>query len=127
MKLLLDTHAYVWFVVDDPRLSKKARRRIEAVDTVLYLSAASVWELAIKTSLGRFKVDGSFRDYIEERFMSGIRPLAIDWTHGAAVADLPWHHKDPFDRLIIAQSLVEKMPVVSGDPLFKAYGVDLIW
>ena len=127
MKLLIDTHAFLWFVMGDRRLSGKARRQMEAEDAELFLSAASVWEMAIKTSLGRLELPVSFHEYIDQKIESGFGVLPIEWPHAAAVADLPFHHKDPFDRLIIAQGMTEKMSIVSGDPAFKAYGARIVW
>ena len=127
MKLLLDTHAFLWFVTGDPRMGGKARRQMEAGETELYLSAASVWEMAIKTSLGRLTLPTSLHEYVEEKIEAGFRILPVEWPHAAAVAKLPFHHKDPFDRLIIAQGMTEKIPIVSGDQAFKAYGVKIVW
>ena len=127
MKLLVDTHAFLWFVVGDKRLGRQARRQMEAKGAELFLSAASVWEMAIKASLGRLTLPASVHDYVEEKIDSGFNILPVDWTHAAAVAILPFRHKDPFDRLIIAQGMTEGMPVVSGDPVFRAYGVKTVW
>jgi len=127
MKLLLDTHAFLWFVTGDRRLSRKARRAVEAADSELLISAASVWEVAIKASLGRLTLPKSVHDYFDDKVEAGFTILPIEWVHAARVAELPFHHRDPFDRLIIAQGLVESLPIVSGDPEFKAYGARIVW
>jgi len=127
MTLLLDTHAFLWFVTGDERLSRRARRAIERDDVERILSAASVWEMAIKASLGRLILPGSVEEYITEKLEGGFRVLSIDWTHAAAVERLARHHRDPFDRLLIAQALAENLPVVSHDAVFRAYGVKLVW
>lgn len=127
MKLLLDTHALIWFQSGDRRLSKAARRAIEAGDAELLISAATVWEMAIKASLGRLTLPGPVDTYLAEKVGQGYRMLAISWTHAAGVEDLPWHHRDPFDRLLIAQALSERCPVVTRDRAFRRYGVEVIW
>lgn len=127
MKLLLDTHALLWFTTGDKQLSAKARRQMESSDAELLISAASVWELAIKQSMGRIELPGTPAAYIAEQLASGYGMLAITWRHAAAVAELPWHHRDPFDRLLVAQALVEQLPLVTGDPALRAYGVPIVW
>jgi PIN domain nuclease of toxin-antitoxin system len=127
MRLLLDTHAFLWFVTGDARLSRAARRALEAADNELILSAASVWELAIKAGLGRLTLPGSVAEYVAEKVAQGLSVLSVDWTHAAAVEKLPPHHGDPFDRLLAAQALAENLPLVTGDREFRAYGVKVVW
>lgn len=127
MNLLLDTHAFLWFVAGDQRLSTRARQTMETADAELFLSAASIWEMAIKSSLGRLKLPLPLDEYIAEKLTQGFRVLPIDWTHAAAVEKMPYYHRDPFDRLLIAQAAAEDLPLVSGDPEFGAYKVKLIW
>ena len=127
MKLLLDTHAFLWFVTGDPRLSRRARRALEADGAELYLSAASVWEMAIKASLGRLVLPGSVEEYVAEKLADGFSMLSIDWPHAAAVEKLPFLHRDPFDRLLAAQALTERVSLVSADPVFREYGVKVVW
>ena len=127
MTLLLDTHAFLWFVTGDRRLSRKARRAVEAADSELLISTASVWEVAIKASLGRLTLPTSIHHYFDDKVAAGFIILPIEWVHAAKVAELPFHHRDPFDRLIIAQGLVEGIPIVSGDPEFKSYGARIVW
>ena len=121
MKFLLDTHLLLWAAGQPERLSKSARELIENPDNVLYFSAASIWEIAIKSSLGRedFKADSRLirRGLID----NGYQEIAISSEHAAGLQALPLVHKDPFDRLLIAQSLVEGMPLVTVDPILSQY------
>ena len=121
MKFLLDTHLLLWAAGQPERLSKSARELIENPDNVIYFSAASIWEIAIKSSLGRedFKADSRLirRGLID----NGYQEIAISSEHAAGVQALPLFHKDPFDRLLIAQSLSEGMPLVTVDPLLSQY------
>jgi PIN domain nuclease of toxin-antitoxin system len=128
MRLLLDTHAFLWFVLNDPAISPKARDLIADPDNDLYLSPASHWEIAIKVSIGKYQIPGSFESWVNQQFQIneiGILPIKI--AHTAAVIHLPFHHKDPFDRLLLAQSITENMPIVSADRAFDAYGVSRLW
>ncbi|MBP7963771.1 MAG: type II toxin-antitoxin system VapC family toxin [Caldilineaceae bacterium] len=128
MNLLLDTQALLWFVLDDDRLSRKAREAIVAVDEVIFVSPASLWEIAIKISLGKYTLPTPFAAFWDVQLHTNdFTLLPISVAHTASVADLPFHHRDPFDRLIIAQSLVEKIPVVSIDKIFDQYGVERVW
>ncbi len=127
MNLLLDTHVFLWFVAGDQRLSANARQALEAADAELFLSAASIWEMAIKSSLGRLTLPLPLDEYIAEKLIQGVRVLPVDWTHAAAVEKMPFHHRDPFDRLLIAQATAENLPLVSADPELRAYKVKLIW
>lgn len=128
MNLLLDTQTLLWFVLDDPRLSEKARKSIVAIDTVVFVSPASLWEIAIKISLGKYALPAPFATFWYDQLLTNdfvLLPISV--SHTARVADLPFHHRDPFDRLIIAQSLVEEISVVSSDELFNLYGVERVW
>jgi PIN domain nuclease of toxin-antitoxin system len=127
VKLLVDTHALIWFQTGDRRVSRAARAALEAPDAELLLSAASVWELAIKASLGRLRLAEPVEDYIAEKLRQGYGALPVSWLHAARVDRLPWHHRDPFDRLLAAQALVERCPLVSRDRVFKKYGVQVVW
>jgi PIN domain nuclease of toxin-antitoxin system len=127
VRLLLDTHALLWWLLDDPAMPAPPRRAIERADAV-FVSAASVWEIAIKQRLGKLpdlaiaatELPGLIRD---SRFM----PLPVDERHAAAVGSLPLHHRDPFDHLLIAQALIEQLTLVSRDRQFAAYGIKLRW
>ena len=127
MTLLVDTHAFLWFMGGDSRLTRRARRAIETTKREWCLSAASIWEIAIKSSLGRLTLPGPADEYFAEKVQAGLRVLAIDWSHAAAVERLPFHHHDPFDRMIAAQAQTERLTVVSKDSIFRKYGVDIVW
>ena len=128
MPLLLDTHAFLWWAEDSPRLSKRARAAIGRPGDTCLLSLASCWEMAIKISLGRLKLSKSLDRFIAEQMAAnGIQALAVQLPHAARVAVLPFHHRDPFDRLLAAQALVEDLSVVSADPVFRKYGVTRVW
>jgi PIN domain nuclease of toxin-antitoxin system len=128
MRLLLDTHAFLWFVLNDPALSPKARDLIADPKNDLYLSPASHWEIAIKISIGKYQIPGSFETWMNQQLqINDISILPIEIAHTAAVTNLPFHHKDPFDRLLIAQSLTEAIPIVSADSTLNAYGVTRLW
>lgn len=128
MNLLLDTQALLWFVLDDSRLSKKAQESIATTDTLVFVSPASLWEITIKISLGKYALPLPFATFWDDQLHTNdfvLLPISV--VHTARVVDLPYHHRDPFDRLIIAQSLVERVPIVSSDELFTRYGVERIW
>lgn len=128
MSLLLDTQALLWFLLDDPRLSGKARERLIDTDVSIFVSPASIWEIAIKISLGKYTLPAPFAAFWGEQLqINDFSLLPISVSHAARVVDLPFHHRDPFDRLIIAQSLEEGIPVVSSDDTFDHYGVERVW
>lgn len=127
MNLLLDTHALLWFVAGDTRLSRRARQTIEAKDTINYVSMASWWEVAIKCSLGKLTLDEPLDEFMEQRTGEGFRLLSLDPHHLHALIDLPFHHRDPFDRLIICQAMIEEMTICTGDEHFKRYPVRVNW
>ena len=128
MNLLLDTQALLWFVLDDSQLSGKARESIVATDALIFISPASLWEIAIKISLGKYALPVPFAAFWDDQMLTNdFALLPISVSHTAQVADLSFHHRDPFDRLIIAQSLVEGIPVVSSDEVFDRYGIERIW
>ncbi|MGL5865025.1 MAG: type II toxin-antitoxin system VapC family toxin [Dermatophilaceae bacterium] len=122
MRLLLDTHVVLWQLSGERELSVAARDAIAAADDLLF-SVVSFAEVGIKTSVGKLSVPADLRARIGE---SGVRTLALSPDHGLAVAGLPVHHSDPFDRLIIAQAMTERLTVVTADPRFRAYGIHLI-
>jgi PIN domain nuclease of toxin-antitoxin system len=128
MALLLDTHAFLWWVDGSPRLSKRARAAIGRPGEQVVVSLASCWEMAIKVSLGRLKLAAPLDRFVAEHLAAnGFHPLAITLPHAARVATLPFHHRDPFDRLLAAQALDAELAIVSADRVFVRYGVTRIW
>ena len=128
MKVLLDTHAFLWWITDDPRISSRARDVVQDAENELYLSAASGWEIAIKTQLGRLRLPGESDVYLARQMsVNAIQPLAITMRHSLFVYGLPDIHKDPFDRMIIAQSILEEMPLLTKDGNIPKYGIQVIW
>lgn len=127
MKLLLDTHAFLWLVAGDRRLSPTARRALAAPRVEPLLSLASVWELAIKSSLGRLTLPEPLDTYLAKKLATNLRLLSVDLSHVVAVERLPFHHQDPFDRLLVAQALTERLPIVTRDREIRKYGVQVVW
>jgi PIN domain nuclease of toxin-antitoxin system len=126
--LILDTHVFLWWAEDSPRLSARARAVLSDGSTRPYWSVASTWELSIKVGLGRLRLPEPVLDYVLTRTARhGIDSLAVEHSHAARVAELPQHHDDPFDRLLIAQAIVEDVPVVTADPRFHDYAVRVVW
>jgi PIN domain nuclease of toxin-antitoxin system len=124
VRLLLDTHSFLWFIEGSPRLSATARALIEPTTNDVVLSVASGWEIAIKVSSGKLNLGEPFATLIPRQLQTNmIQLLPISFSHLAAVATLPFHHRDPFDRMLIAQAQVEQMPIVSADAAFDAYGI----
>jgi PIN domain nuclease of toxin-antitoxin system len=127
MNFLLDTQTFVWFVMGNARLPKKWRALIEHPLSVSYLSIASLWELAIKEGTGKLHLDVTFPELIEWHVLgSGFTILPVSINHLLELRKLPLHHRDPFDRIIIAQAIVENLTVVTTDPQFAKYPVRLI-
>lgn len=128
MRLLLDTHTFLWFVTDDPNLSKTAKFLIEDPANERFLSMASPWEIAIKTAIGRLALTEPLAEFMREQLrLNLIQLLPISLEHVLGVASLPMHHRDPFDRLLISQAIIEQMPIVSADAAFDAYPVTRRW
>jgi PIN domain nuclease of toxin-antitoxin system len=127
VRLLLDTHALLWWLLDDPALPGTTRRAIEKAETV-YVSSASIWEVAIKQRLGKLpELALSVAELPALVLQCRFAPLPITDRHAAAVALLPAHHRDPFDHLLIAQAQLEKLAVVTRDNRFAAYGTKTRW
>ena len=128
MKLLLDTHAFLWYALDDPSLSATAETLIEDPANDKFISPATYWELAIKISVGKYTLVGPYEDFLKRGIDgNGFIVLPIEWRHTACLTNMPFHHRDPFDRIMIAQASVEQMPIVSNDAQFDAYGVQRFW
>ena len=128
MRALLDTHALIWWLSDDPSLSQTIRGIIADTDNTLVVSAASAWELAIKYQQGKLrKVADLVSDFSGRIDREGFQLLPISAEHGIRAGLLPGPHKDPFDRMLIAQSQAENMPIISNEAVFEAYGVRRLW
>jgi PIN domain nuclease of toxin-antitoxin system len=128
VRLLLDTHALLWFYLGDPQLSAAARLLIEDAANSKLVSPASYWELAIKIGLGKYTLTESYDEFIQHAiFDNGFLILPVEPRHTAALITLPKHHKDPFDRLLVAQAMVEGMPLVSADPALDPYPITRLW
>jgi PIN domain nuclease of toxin-antitoxin system len=126
VNVLLDTQAFLWWVSDDDRLSRRARATIAAERCLL--STASCWEMAMKASLGRLEIPRPIARFVQEQLeVNGFSLLPVALEHVSAVADLPYHHRDPFDRLIAAQAREEEIAVISVDTIFRKYGIKRIW
>jgi PIN domain nuclease of toxin-antitoxin system len=128
MRLLLDTHSFLWFVDDNPRLSMAARNLIKDAGNDVFLSVVSVWEIAIKVGAGKLDLGQPIQRRIPQELRNnsmGLLNVTVD--HAAVVAVLPLHHRDPFDRMLVAQAQVEQMPIVSGDAALDAYGITRLW
>ena len=127
MRLLLDTHTFLWFIDDSPRLSSNAKSLLES-DNDLLLSTASLWEIAIKLSIGKLRVPQPFAPFVRQQLsINAIDILQIDTAHLAIVSTLPFHHRDPFDRLLVAQAMIEQLPIVSADIAFDRYSTKRLW
>jgi PIN domain nuclease of toxin-antitoxin system len=124
LKLLLDTHAALWFLSGDDRLGENAQRHLTDDSNRVLLSAAVVWEVAIKRSLGKLAVP---EEYLTLLLDAGVQPLAVSTAHAAAAEHLPPHHRDPFDRMLVAQAGIERAALVSRDDALRAYDVTLVW
>lgn len=128
MRVLLDTHAFLWWITDDERLSAPARGAIAASENEVFVSAASAWEISTKSRMGRLPIpepwDGFISTHLEK---NAFQPLAITMRHTFGITSLPELHRDPFDRILVAQALAEEMPLVSGDREIQACPVSTIW
>ncbi|WP_027355361.1 type II toxin-antitoxin system VapC family toxin [Desulfofundulus thermocisternus] len=128
MRALLDTHVFLWWITDDPQLSPRARKIISSGENKLYLSAASGWEMAIKARLGKLSLPDNPEPFILEQLaVNAIEPLAVSMRHALHVYTLPDFHRDPFDRLLIAQAQLENLPIITADPKIASYPVEVIW
>lgn len=127
-RLLLDTHAFLWWINNDPAFAPKAKRAIASTKNECYVSAASCWEIAIKASLGKLQLSKSVEPFMTEQLAeNGFTLLPIELRHAARVEHMPFHHRDPFDRLLIAQAIAENLVIVSADRIFLKYGVEILW
>jgi PIN domain nuclease of toxin-antitoxin system len=122
-EFLIDTHTFIWLIEDDPKLPDSSKRLIDDLNNDIFISIASLWEMAIKISIGKLKLAGVLAQAIDELYARNIKILPIDSLHILRVQSLPFHHKDPFDRIIIAQSLTENITLISIDGAFDSYGI----
>ncbi|WP_133510355.1 type II toxin-antitoxin system VapC family toxin [Candidatus Thiosymbion oneisti] len=128
MRVLLDTHSLLWLVTDDPRLSANARKTFLDIDNELLFSAVVGFEIAVKHSLGKLELAEPPRTFIDNRIRNNaLTPFPITLAHAVRVAELPFHHRDPFDRLLVAQALEEDLPLLSADNALSAYGIRQLW
>ena len=128
MRLLLDTHAFLWMSLDDPKLCENARLLLADPNNDLLLSPASYWEIAIKMSIGSYALTEPLEDFVNrevERNELAILPIGV--KHAGAVIQLPFHHRDPFDRMLIAQALCEDLTIIGKDEVFDHYKVKRLW
>jgi PIN domain nuclease of toxin-antitoxin system len=127
VRILLDTHSWLWMLVAPERFSASAMELLENPDHQLLLSAASSWEIAIKYSLGKLPLPEPPVDYVPDRMLAtGVLGLPVEHRHALFVAGLPAHHRDPFDRILVAQAIVESLPILTSDPQLARYGVETI-
>ena len=128
MRLLLDTHAIYWYIEGSPELSMTAETLIREASNDILISPASYWEIAIKISIGKWQLNRAYEEFINIGLNQyGFQVLPILPIHTAALIRLPFHHRDPFDRLLAAQALVEGIPLISADAIFDQYGVNRLW
>ncbi len=118
MNLLLDTHIALWWLADDPSLSEKVRSHIIDTGNAVFVSAVTVWEVAIKASIGKLQIDGS---WLDELMSDGFQQLPVKWSHAEGVRHLPMIHRDPFDRMLIAQAMEERLILVTADETIPTY------
>ena len=128
MKVLLDTHTFLWSLLNDHRLTRKAKQVLTSNEHELVFSLVSLWEIAIKIKTGKLNTIGSSVAYIRDEMDAyGMQLLPIRYEHVLQLESLPHHHGDPFDRLLIAQALTESLPILSADRIFATYGIKLVW
>jgi PIN domain nuclease of toxin-antitoxin system len=127
MDYLLDTHTFLWFINGSEELSDKAKSAIENTKNTKFISIASFWEIAIKSSLGKLKLDMPFQELKFLAINNGFEILPLTFEHTNRLVSLDFHHKDPFDRLIIAQAITDKLTIIGRDGNFAPYSVKIIW
>jgi PIN domain nuclease of toxin-antitoxin system len=127
MNFLVDTHAFLWYIQAGDQLSQKAAAILEDTNNKLYLSIASLWEIAIKLGLGKLKLDNPFHELEALLAMLAIEILPIAFADTETYLSLPLHHRDPFDRILIAQAINRSLSIITADPAFNAYAIDRVW
>lgn len=128
MKYLLDTHTILWYATNDRRLAVEQYKAIESSQNQIFISHVSVWEIGIKSAIGKLKIENTVESFVREK----IEPynfifLPIELNHIFKATSLPLHHRDPFDRMLISQSIIENIPIISSDSTFDHYGINRIW
>jgi PIN domain nuclease of toxin-antitoxin system len=125
---LLDTHAFIWWIEDNVQLTKTVIKTISDPSNTIYVSAASIWEISIKIKIGKLKIEGYSEKFLKNQLIdNSFTFLPISLTHSYKVHELPLHHKDPFDQMLISQAISEKCPIITRDSLFDKYEVKTIW
>jgi PIN domain nuclease of toxin-antitoxin system len=128
VRVLLDTHTLLWWALDDPQLTRRAHAALSGAESDVYVSAVSVWEIATKVRLGKLpggeRLAGNFRSYLAEQ---GFQELPVTVDHGLRAGALPGPHKDPFDRMLVAQAQAENLALISNETAFDSYGIVRIW
>ena len=128
MKVLLDTHAFLWAIAGDKRLSETARKTFLDPGNSLFFSAVSMWEICIKISLGKLSLKSGWLKKIQnELMMNAVQWLPVEMSHCAELTKLPFHHRDPFDRMLVAQARVENLQMVSRDVSLSDYDIERLW
>jgi PIN domain nuclease of toxin-antitoxin system len=127
MNVLIDTHAFLWYIQANDRLSQNAAAILEDTDNKLYFSVASLWEIAIKLGLGKLKLDNPFHELEALLARLSIEILPIAFADTETYLSLPLHHRDPFDRILIAQAINHSLSIITADPAFDAYAIDRVW
>ncbi|MDF0554798.1 type II toxin-antitoxin system VapC family toxin [Kamptonema sp. UHCC 0994] len=128
MRLLLDTHTFIWFIINSPQLNLTVKQLIEDEKNEKLVSIASIWEIAIKQNTGKLSFGLPFQEFVEQQLsVNSISLQNINLDHINVIESLPLHHRDPFDRLIIAQGMVEHLPILSADSIFDAYPIQRFW
>lgn len=127
MALLLDTHALIWYLEGDTQLSSTAKHQLDNQATRRLVSSVSIWEMAIKINLGKLNIKKPFSDLPNLLKTNAFEWLPLSFEHIQAYLNLPLHHRDPFDRMLIAQALTEGLDIVTRDPHFPDYGVSIVW
>ncbi len=128
MQYLADTHCFLWYISGHTNLSSSARKLIDEKQNQIYVSIASLWQIAIKSALGKLTVIQSFEDLISDQLKRNdftVLPISLD--HLATLTTLPFHHRDPFDRLLIAQARTDDRPIITKDKIFNDYEVRVVW
>ncbi len=131
MRYLIDTHTFLWFNEGSPQLSQTARALIEDKGNEIFISIASLWEISIKTALGKLNIKGAYDTVIDDVIEYEMELLSINFAHTVTQNKLPFYHKDPFDRIIVSQAIVENMDLISKDDIFDDYlvgqNINRIW